>query len=157
MSNHDEIRSLLALATAGALDPAEEQRVLDHSRSCADCAKELEALQFIATGLRRLPTLQPSAALIQRTRAVAEARLEQEAEARWQRNVMIFVVTFGWLLAIVSWPLVRVVSGGLLDLLSPNLNQSWISFACVTAVVWLTGGTAAVLLALNQRRERSLA
>jgi len=157
MSDHEEIRRLLALAAAGALDAAEEQRVLDHSRSCDECAKELESWQLVAAGLRRLPTPQPSAALIQRTRALAEARLEEEAEARWQRSVMVFVVTFAWVLTIVSWPLVRLVSGGLLDLLDPHLNQSWISFVCLATLVWLTGGTATVLLALNQRRERRLA
>jgi anti-sigma factor RsiW len=154
MSDHDEIRGLLALAASGALNAAEEQRVLDHSRSCEECAKELESLQFLAAGLRRVPTPQPSAVLIQRTRALAEARLEEEVEARWQRSMMIFVVTFAWVLTIVSWPLVRLATGGLLQLLDPRLNQTWISFAGLTTVVWLTGGTAAVLLALRQRRER---
>jgi len=154
MSEHDEIRRLLALAAAGALEGAEEERVLDHSRSCDECAKELESWQLVAAGLRRLPTPQPSAALIQRTRALAEARLEEEAEARWQRSVMVFVVAFAWVLTIVSWPLFRLVTGGLLNLLDPSLNRTWISFAGLTTLVWLTGGTAAVLLALRQRRER---
>lgn len=157
MTEHDEIRNLLALAAAGGLDEAEEHRVLSHARTCGECSKEMESWQLLAAGLRRLPTPQPSAALIQRTRAIAEARLEEAAEARWQRNVMIFVVTFAWVLTIVSWPLVRLATSGMEGLLDVHLNQSWISFACVTALVWLTGGTAAVLLALNQRRERRLA
>lgn len=157
MSEHEEIRNLLALAAAGALDAADEQRVMRHARTCSDCAREMESWGSLAAGLRAVPTPQPSAMLIQRTRALAEARLAEEADARWQRNVMIFVVAFGWVIAIASWPLVRLVSGGLLDLLSPQLNQSWISFVFVTALVWLTGGTAAVLLALNQRHERRLA
>ena len=88
---------------------------------------------------------------------MAEARFAEEAESRWQRGVMIFVVTFAWVLTIVSWPLVRLVTGGLLDLLDPRLNQTWITFAGLTTLVWLTGGTAAVLLSLRQRRERRLA
>jgi anti-sigma factor RsiW len=157
MSEHDEIRKSLALAAAGALGEAEERRVLSHARTCAECSQEMESWQSIAAGLRRLPTPQPSPALIQRTRAIAEARLEEEVEARWQRSVMIFVVTFAWVLTIVSWPLVRFVTGGLLDLLHTDLNRTWMSFAGSMTLVWLTGGTAAVLLSLRQRRERRLA
>lgn len=156
MSDHDEIRNLLALAAAGALDVAEEERVLSHARTCQECSKELESWNSLAAGLRAVPTPQPSAALIQRTRALAEARLEEEAEARWQRNVMVFVVAFAWVLTIVSWPLVRVATRGLAELLNPHLNRTWISFAGSATLVWLTGGTAAVLLALRQRRERRL-
>ncbi len=157
MNDHDEIRALLALAAAGALEPDEEDRVAGHIRSCSDCANEAASWQSIAGHLRRLPTPQPSAALVQRTRALAEARFVEEAEARWQRGVLIFVVTFAWVLTIVSWPLFRLITGGLLDLLDPRLNQTWITFAGFTTLVWLTGGTAAVLLSLRQRRERRLA
>jgi anti-sigma factor RsiW len=157
MSEHDEIRALLALAAAGALEPDEEDRVAGHIRSCDACAAEADSWQSVTGQLRRLPTPQPSAGLVQRARALAEARFAEEAETRWQRGVMIFVVTFAWVLTIVSWPLVRLVTGGLLDLLDPRLNQTWISFAGFTTLVWLAGGTAAVLLALRQRRERRLA
>jgi predicted anti-sigma-YlaC factor YlaD len=157
MSDHDEIRKLLALAAAGALEEADEERVLSHARTCSECSQELESWQSLAAGLRAVPTPQPSAALIQRTRAVAEARLEEETEARWQRNVMIFVLAFAWVLTIVSWPLVRIATRGLAELLNPHLNQTWVSFAGSATLVWLTGGIAAVLLALKQRRERRLA
>lgn len=157
MSEHDEIRGLLALAAAGALEPEEEERLARHIESCSACATEAVSWQSIAGHLRRLPTPQPSAALVQRTRVLVEARLAEEAESRWQRGVMIFVVTFAWVLTIVSWPLVRLVTGGLLELLDPRLNQTWISFAGFTTLVWLAGGTAAVLLALRQRRERRMA
>lgn len=157
MTEHDEIRELLALAAAGALDADEEQFVLKHARSCQECSKQLESWQLMAAGLRRLPTPQPSAALVQRTRAIAEARFQEEADARWQRSVLIFVVTFAWVLTIVSWPLVRLATSGMEGLLDVHFNQTWISVAGVTTLVWLTGGTATVLLALNQRRERRLA
>ncbi|HUJ30445.1 MAG TPA: zf-HC2 domain-containing protein [Candidatus Acidoferrum sp.] len=157
MSEHDEIRELLALAAAGGLSADEEERVARHLRSCTACSKEMDSWQSIASQLRRLPTPQPSANLVQRTRAAVEARLAEEAESRWQRGVMAFVVTFAWLLTIVSWPLVRLVSGGLLGMLDPRLNQTWISFAGVTTLVWLAGGTAAVLLSMRQRRERRMA
>ena len=157
MTEHDKICELLGLAAAGALSSDEEQQVAVHLRTCAACARELESWQSIAGHLRRLPTPQPSAGLVQRTRLLAEQRLLEEGDDRWQRKVMVFVVAFSWVLMIVSWPIVRVVSGRFLDLLDPQLNRTWISFAGFTALVWLAGGSAAVLLALRQRRERSLA
>ncbi len=157
MSEHEKIRELLALAAAGALTNAEEEKVAQHIGSCDACSEELSSWQSLAGNLRRLPTPQPSAALVQRTMALAEARLAEEAEYRWHRGVMIVVVTFAWVITIASWPLVRLATGGLLSLLDPRLNQTWLSFAGFTALVWLGGGTAAVLLSLRQRRERRLA
>lgn len=154
MMEHDKIRGLLGLAAAGALSPDEEQQVALHVRTCAACAQDLESWQSIVGHLQRLPTPQPSAGLVQRARLLAEQRLLQEADYRWQRSVMVFLVAFSWVLTIVSWPIVRVVSGHFLELLGPQLNRTWISFAGFTALVWLAGGTAAVLLALHQRRER---
>jgi len=157
MSEHDRICELLSLAAAGALERSEEERLLSHIRSCDACSREIESWNSIAASLRRLPTPQPSAVLIQRTRLLAEARLEEQSEARWQRTMMIFVVTFAWMLTIASWPLVHLLTGRLVDFFDPNLNRSWLSFAGLTTIVWLTGGIAAVLLAWQQRRERRLA
>lgn len=157
MSEHDKIRELLALAAGGALSPGDEDRVALHIRSCADCAKEMQVWQFMARELRRLPTPQPPAGLAQRAHLLAERKLTEESDYRWQRGVTIFVVAFAWALTIVSWPIVRLVTGGFLGLLDPHLNRTWISFAAFTALVWLAGGSAAVLLSLHQRRERRVA
>ena len=80
-----------------------------------------------------------------------------EREHVWNRRVMISLVAFAWALTLTTWPMVRLVSGGFLSLLDPRLNQSWLGFAGITSLVWLTGGIAAILLSLRQRRERSLA
>jgi anti-sigma factor RsiW len=157
MSEHDEVRQLLALAVAGALTRAEEERVAAHLRLCGTCSQEMEDWRSITGTLRRLPTPQPPARILQTTMARAEARLAEQSEQQWNRRVMIFIVAFAWLLTIVSWPLVHLVSGGLLTLLDPQLNRTWIDFAWFTALVWLAGGSAAVLLALRQRRERRMA
>jgi anti-sigma factor RsiW len=157
MIDHDKIQELLALAAAGALTPAEEDRVAAHLHSCAVCSQEMDIWRSIAGDLRRLPTPQPSAQLLRTTLARAEAQLAEQAERTWNRRVMIFVVTFAWLLTIASWPLVHLVGGGLLSLLDPRLNSTWISFAGFTTTAWLAGGTAAVALALRQRRERRMA
>jgi hypothetical protein len=165
MSEHDKIRELLALAAADALTSTEEKQVAEHVRSCVSCSNELEAWRPIASELRRLPTPQPSAWLVQATLARAEAKLAEEAEHDWNRRVMIVVVAFAWLLTIASWPVFHFVSGRFGSLLElqfshtghTQFSQTWISFAAFTALGGLAGGVAAVLLALRQRGERRLA
>ena len=154
MSEHDKIRELLTLAAADALTGAEEKLVADHVRSCIACSNELAAWRPIASELRRLPTPQPSSWLVQATLARAQAKLTEQAEHDWNRRLLIFVVAFAWLLTIASWPVFHFVSGRLLE---PQLSSTWISFAAFSALSWLAGGVAAVMLAIRQRGERRLA
>jgi len=162
MSEHDKIRELLALAAADALTSAEEKQVAEHVRSCIACSNELEAWRPIASELRRLPTPQPSSWLVQATLARAEARLTEQAEHDWNRRVTIVVVAFAWLLTIASWLVFHVVSERFGNLLEPQFghtqfSHTWIGFAAFTALGWLAGGVAAVMLAIRQRGERRLA
>ena len=157
MSEHEKVRELLALAAAGALTAAEEKQVAEHVRSCVSCSNELDAWRPIATELRRLPTPQPSWWLLQATLARAEAKLADEAEHVWNRHVIIFVVTLAWLLTIASWPVFDFVSPYFGSLLGPQFGDTWIGFAAFTALGWLAGGVAAVMLAVRQRGERRLA
>jgi len=157
VKDHNKIRELLALAAADALLPNESEMLMQHVRMCPQCSVEMEQWQYLSRGLRQLPTPQPSADLVQRTCARAEARIIDEREHAWNRRVMISLVLFAWALTLTSWPIVRLVSSGLLSLLDPRLGQSWLGFAGFTSLVWLTGGIAAILLARHQRRERSLA
>jgi len=156
MSEHDKIRERLALAAAGALTDAEEKQVAEHVRSCVSCSNEFEGWRPIATELRRLPTPQPSPWLVQATLARAEAKLTEQAEHDWNRRVIIFVVTLAWVLTIASWAVFRVVSGRFESLLGPQFGHTWITFAAFTALEWLAGGVAAVMLAIRQRGERRL-
>lgn len=157
MSEHDKIRELLALAAAEALSRAEEEQVTAHLRSCEACSNEMEEWRSITGELRRLPTPQPSPRLLQVTLARAEAKLNEQTDGQWNRRVMAFVVVFAWLLTAMSWIGFRLVSGSVLSFVVPQLNHPWTSFAEFTALVWIAGGTAAVALALRQRRERRLA
>jgi Putative zinc-finger len=157
MNDHDKIRELLALSVADALSRDEEEQVMNHARSCAECSSELDSWRLLAAGMRRLPTPQPRPLIVERARARAEIRFAEEAEHRWHRIVMIGVILFAWALTLMSWPVVRLVSGGLLGMLDPGLNHAWLGFAVFTTVVWMTGGAAAVFLSLQQRRERRLA
>ena len=157
MSEHDKIRELLALAAADALTSAEEKQVAEHVRSCIACSDELEAWQPIASELGRLPTPQPSSWLVQATLARAQAKLIEQAEHDWNRRVIIFVVSFAWLLTIASWPAFHFVSGRFGSSLELQFSYAWIGFAAFTALAWLAGGVAAVMLGIRQRGERRLA
>ena len=167
MNEHDKIRELLALAAADTLTSAEEEQVAEHVRSCVSCSNELDAWQPITSELRRVPTPQPSSWLVQATLERAEAKLHEQAEHDWNRRVLIVVVTFAWLLTIASWPLFHFVSERFGSLLEPQFSQTWfsntqfsntwISFAAFTALGWIAGGVAAVMLAIRQRGERRLA
>jgi hypothetical protein len=157
MNDHDKIRELLALSVADALTRAEEEQVMNHARSCAECSSELDSWRLLAAGMRRLPTPQPRPLIVERARARAEIRFAEEVENRWHRIVMIGVILFAWALTLMSWPVVRLVSGGLLGMLDPRLNHAWLGFAVFTTIIWMTGGAAAVFLSLQQRRERRLA
>jgi anti-sigma factor RsiW len=157
MDSHDKIRELLGLAAAGALDAGEEQRVERHAASCAACAAELENWRLLAGGLRRLPTPQPGNLVVERARALAEMRLAEEVEYRGHRKVMIFLVAFAWVVTLASWPLFRIVTGGLLVWFDPRFNQTWLVFAGFTGLIWATGGLAAVLLGQRRQQERRIA
>jgi hypothetical protein len=157
MSEHDKIRELLALAAADALTSAEETQVAEHVRSCISCSNELDAWRPLAKELHQLPTPQPSSWLVQATLARAEAKLTDQAEHDWNRRALIFFVAFAWLLTVADWSAFQFVSRRFGSLLDPHFSQTWISFAAFTALGWLAGGVAAVMLAIRQRGERSLA
>jgi anti-sigma factor RsiW len=154
---HDEFQALMPLAVAGALESAEEQKVEQHLRTCVSCSAAWEGWRALASGLRRIPTPQPSARLVERTRRLAEAALDEAAEYRWNRSVLIFLLVFSWLLTLLSWPLVRFVSSGLLGMLEIHFERAWYGFAIFTTLTWLTGGVAAAMLSVRQRHARRFA
>ena len=157
MSACDEMRELLSLAAAGGLEPDEDDRVARHVHDCTACAAELDNWQLLARGLRRLPTPQPAAGVVERARARAELAFGEEAEQRWNRNVLAFLIAFAWTLTVLSWPIVRILSGGLASWFTTRLTPTWYAFAGLTALGWVAGGIAAMVLAWHQRRERRLA
>jgi len=154
---HTEIRAQFALLIAGALDADAEARIARHTATCSDCAAELDRWQLISGGLRRLPTPQPSRALFERTRAMVSAQMAERAEQRQNRIVLLLLVFFSWAVTIVSWPVFRFATGGLLSLLDIRFHETWLIFAIFSALTWLAGGSAAVLLAARRQQERRLA
>ncbi len=154
---HAEIRKQLALFVSGALDANEEARIAQHTARCSDCAAELERWQLISGGLRRLPTPQPSPALFERTYAMASAQLAAQAEQRKNRLMLIPLIIFSWTVTVAGWPLFRFATNGLLSVLDVQFRRIWLLFAIFSALTWLAGGSAAVLLSLRRQYDRRLA
>jgi anti-sigma factor RsiW len=157
INEHDRVRELLPLAAAGALDAAEEARLSAHIRLCADCAADLSRWQEIQAGLRRMPTPQAPAALVERSIALAQERFTQESDRRTERRIVALVVVFSWIFVAISWPLAQLLAHGWQSLLGFGFEQGWKNFAVFTAICWLAGAAAAILLALRRSRERRLA
>src|SRR6185437_9383842 len=157
MTEHDEIRELLSLAIAGALDATEDRRVSAHLRVCPACAAELASWQAIQIGLRRIPTPQAPAELVARTIARAQMRLTEELERRSERKVMALVIVFSWIFVALSWPVAQLLGHGWLSLLGLGFEQGWKNFAVFTALCWIAGAAAAILLAMRRDRERRIA
>ena len=157
MSECDKVRELLPLAVAGALDAKSDHRIARHTNECAACAAELDNWQHLARGLRQLPTPRPAAGVVERARARAEFAFAEEAERRWNRNMLIFLIGLAWTTTVASWPIVRFLTGSLQLWFTTRLPEAWYVFAGITAVGWFAGVVAAVVLARQQKRERRLA
>ncbi|HKW89926.1 MAG TPA: zf-HC2 domain-containing protein [Candidatus Acidoferrales bacterium] len=156
-NEHEEIRQFLSLAAAEALEPREEQRVAAHLRTCSACAEELRQWQEMGGGLRRLPTPHASPSLVERTLAMAQAKLTEESERRFERKLLALGVAFSWVLVALSWPLAQLFASGWMSLLGVGFAQNWENFAVFTALCWLAGSAAAIFLARYRERERRLA
>jgi anti-sigma factor RsiW len=152
MNEHAEIRELLTLAAAGALDEAEQRRVEDHLRQCSDCRAELAAWQRLTGALEALPTPQAPAGLVERTRRQMENRAAAQAEHRWHRMTLVWLTAFAWISTLLTWPLFQLFSGKLgevFDVTPGSLNQMWIAYMVVS---WI--GSAVVAGVLGQRRHQ---
>ena len=155
MTEHEKIRELLALAAAGAVDASEEARINEHLRLCSDCAARLGFWQEIQSGLRRIPTPQAPASLVARTIALAQNRLLEESDQRSERRVIAVATVFSWLRVAVSWPLAQFLGHGWMALVGSGFKQGWENFVAFTALCWLAGAAAAILLAARKQRERT--
>ena len=60
-------------------------------------------------------------------------------------------------MTLAGWPVFRLVTSGLFSLLDIRFRELWILFVIFSALTWLAGGSAAVLLSLRRQQERRLA
>jgi len=149
----DHVTDLLAVAAAGALDPAEMSRVEAHLGGCAACAAEAAEWRHVADALRTQPAPRPSRALVARTVEAVEKLIAEWSERAWSQAALGFLVAFAWTLTVVSWLFLDLVTGDLALRLGRSLGPTAAWYAAYMAAGWLTAGAAAVLLGRSARDE----
>lgn len=154
IGEHESFRELLPLAVADALNESDLQAFEQHVATCSDCAAEMETWNALAIGLKRLPTPQAPALLVERTCARVAAKMAALAEQRTSHWVIAFLVLVAWTVTLAAWPIFRFFSDGLLGWLDWRFNQTWFGLAAYTTAVWLTAGFAAAVLGWRKRLER---
>jgi anti-sigma factor RsiW len=153
MNQHDDIRDLLTLAAAGALDAAEQRQVEEHLRQCAGCRAELESWQRLTASLEALPTPQAPLGLVERTRRLLEAQVSGQAERKRKRTLLLWLTVFGWATTLLTWPLFQFFGsglGGILGVSSQGVNQMWIAYIVVS---WMISAVVAGLLGQRYVQE----
>ncbi len=157
MNEHERIREQMSLASAGALDSGEERELSQHLASCAECSAEFDKWRELGSGLRRLPTPQAPAALVERTRVALVAITIERSEQRSTRRTMAWLVLFAWTSVIATWPVLKLISSGAASALDLSFVQTWHVLLGITVLGWVGAGAAAVVLGLRHRQERKLA
>jgi hypothetical protein len=156
MNEHESTRMMLALAAAGALDPAELRRVNQHAQVCEVCRRELETWSVYARGLRGLPQPSVPVDLVGRT----QARIFEERAAASSRRrddlLLAALAVFSWMTTLAFWALARVFTGGVVDVLGANLVSA-LAWSLIWAVlVWITATAAAVTLGRQRHLRRAI-
>jgi anti-sigma factor RsiW len=157
MNEHERIREQMSLASAGALDASEERELSQHLASCSECRAEFEQWRELGAGLRRLPTPQAPAAMVERTRVALVTLTVERREQRSSRRTMIWLVLFAWTTVIATWPVLKLISSGAASALDLDFVRTWHVLVGITILGWVAAGAAAIFLGLRHRQERRLA
>jgi anti-sigma factor RsiW len=156
MSDHQEIRSLLALHVAGGLSREEQTAVRQHLGECRSCREELADLSAIADSLKSMPPPQLSFGLAQRTRARIVAEIAAREERRQQQRYLTVMIGFAWLVTVLTFVIGRFVVADV---------AAWLRISrdtCMTAFIsyMIFSATASIafagVVATRHRNERRL-
>ncbi len=155
MSPH--VREMLPLGAAGALDAREQARLEEHLAACEACGREARAWRRVAAGLADLPAPRPSRALVARTVEAVQVRFAERAERAWNRAALGFLVAFAWTLAVLSWVVIDLVAGGLVQHLDRSVGGTAAWYAAYVVTGWLAAGVAAVFVGRRAPQEGRIA
>lgn len=154
MSEHESMKEWLPLAACGALDAAEQRRLEEHARECADCRRELEIWSAYGQGLGQLPQPAIPAQLMERTRARVWQERATAADRRWDELMLGALALFAWTVGLTFWFVLRIFTGGALVVMGANLVRFGTWSALSTILVWLTAAVAALALGKRRREMR---
>jgi anti-sigma factor RsiW len=157
MSDHQQIRELLALAAAGALDEAGRHRVERHCSECTECAAALAEWHTLAQALRRLPTPQPSPVAVMRARAAAVGALEAARHRRESAVTFIFLGLFAWSFTLAGGLVSVLLFSGPAEMGRLLAGHIPLWLAIFTALAWTAASAAAVVLGARHREQGRLA
>jgi len=155
MNEHNDIRELLALAAAGALDADEQGHVEEHLRQCETCRAEFAGWLRLTGTLQDLPTPQARPALLKETmRALSDAARAAEQQRHRTNHFMLgLLFLFAWTITLLNWPLLRMFEGRLEQWL--NISTGQLTFLWVSYIVMAWTGTAlAAMMLARHRRQR---
>jgi anti-sigma factor RsiW len=151
MDAHEEIRDLLILAAAGALDAAGQRRVEDHLRQCPGCRAEFQSWQRLTGALQEMPTPQAPLGLVERTRRRMERQAAARVAQRRNRLLLVWLTVFAWATTLLTWPLLRLLGGSLdLSWTGLSLTEVWIAYAVVS---WMISIVVAGLLGRRYQQK----
>src|SRR5262245_18993176 len=154
--DHEAMRTQLPLAAAGALHEDDLSAVLEHTAGCESCRRELDLWGSYARGLRQLPQPTIPAHLLRRTQVRV---LQYQESSREKRQYILMVGAFvllSWTASIAAWLVTRSLVGVTLEVYGINLVGAvpWILLSSI--LIWVTTGSAAVVLSNHRHTRRSL-
>ena len=97
------------------------------------------------------------ATLVERTRAQIEQELAERNEYRSRRRVLALLVLFSWATTLAVWPIIRLMSGGVTQVLQLGSAPAWMDMIGYATLTWLTAGVAALVLGWRHRTARRTA
>jgi|WetSurMetagenome_2_1015567.scaffolds.fasta_scaffold374115_2 anti-sigma factor RsiW len=151
MKEHIEVRNLLILAAAEALNPAEQKRVEKHLQQCEECRAELDEWMRLTGALEKMPTRQAPPNLALKTRRLLERQAAAEKKQREMRFIPALVV-FSWAALYLNWRLVQRIDAPLTRWLDISSTTLWMAYIGIT---WLaTTVLAAGFFVQHARQER---
>lgn len=149
MKEHLIVRELLTLAAADMLDPAEEARVQNHLRSCAECRAEQNEWGLIMGALQSVPIPQASPRLVLQTQRLLSHSISAKKNQASRLGLALLVV-FSWMVTFMTVRFVRMFDIPLARWLDVPSSAVWFAYNGMT---WLATALAAGLLAKHWQQE----
>ena len=142
MSDHEQVRQLLALSAAGLLDTAEERLVREHARRCNACAAELDQFTALCAGISALPVPHPPADLVRRTSELMAAEADRREGAIFAGAAAVFACVC----VLLTAQILRMLAGDTAVLV-------WLVWVGISSIL---GTASALLLSSRRRLERRI-
>ena len=152
MNEHSEIRELLTLAAAGALDSAEQRRVEDHLLQCETCRAEFHGWSRLTGALQTQPAPQAPRGLVEQTRRILELRAQAQRERRQSYFMLGGLAVLGWVLTLLNWPVLRLLDRPLMQTF--NLSSTQLTWLWTTYILAAWLGTALAAAVLGNRFQQ---